>query len=265
MAASKPAVTDTPALVALLYRADWTRLCAAAEISTRAGRPRMTRMKPAGHGWRRPGEADCAGQQDPRENWRLAAEEDDEADEDDEDGPPRWRECLSRVLIAPGGRCRVEDVTSRPDRLATVCDGETWWLISPDEATGLHGMALQADFADLLDPSWLIGGFDLELTGPAEALGRPAWQVAATPRPLTTNTALDRDRRIDRADVLVDTELGILLRREAFSGGRQVELSEVRSLTLDPAEPATLASSGHSPGCPDSSRAGHPAAACLPG
>ena len=77
MAASKPAITDIPGLVALLYRADWTQLCAAAEISTRAGRPRMTRMKHGGNGWRQPDEADYAGQQDPRENWRLAAEEDE--------------------------------------------------------------------------------------------------------------------------------------------------------------------------------------------
>jgi hypothetical protein len=234
MAASKPALTDIPGLVTLLYRADWTQLCLSATLSARAERPRMTRMKPGEDGWQRAHDADEADQEDPRENWRLAAEEDE--DEDDEDGLPHWREGLSRVLIAPGGRCRVENVAPGSDGFATVCDGETWWLIAPDEATGLHELPLQAGIAELLDPSWLLGGFDLQLIGPAEAAGRPAWQVVATPRPLTTDTALDRDRRIDRADVLVDVELGILLRREAFSGDKQVELAEVRSLILDPAE-----------------------------
>ena len=85
MAASKPALTDIPGLVTLLYRADWTQLCLSATLSARAERPRMTRMKPGEDGWQRAHDADEADQEDPRENWRLAAEEDDEDDEDDED------------------------------------------------------------------------------------------------------------------------------------------------------------------------------------
>jgi hypothetical protein len=125
MAASKPALTDIPGLVALLYRADWTQLCLSAEISSRVRRPRMVRMK--------------AGE----DSWRLADEpgaDEPDAEADAEDMLPRWREGLSRVLIAPGGRCRVEEAAPGPHQSASGGGGETWSRISPDEATGLHGL-----------------------------------------------------------------------------------------------------------------------------
>jgi hypothetical protein len=234
MAASKPALTDIPGLVALLYRADWTQLCLSAEISTRVKRPHMVRMK--------------AGE----DSWRLADEpgaDEPGAGAAAEDMLPRWREGLSRVLIAPGGRCRVEEAAPGPHESAGG-GGATWSRISPDEATGLHGLGSAADFTDLLDPRWLIGRFDLEVIGAAEAVRRPACRVTATLRPLAASTHADRSHWIDRVDVLVDTELGILLRREAFSGGKQVELSEMRSLTLDPVEAGDPDQFGPLPGHP---------------
>jgi hypothetical protein len=54
----------------------------------------------------------------------------------------------------------------------------------------------------------------------------------------------------DRIDVLVDAELGILLRREAFADGKPVELTEVRSLTLDPGEADDPAQFRPPPGLP---------------
>ena len=124
MAASKPALTDIPGLVTFLYRADWTQLCAAATFSARAEQPRVIRIpgedsqQPAGQ----PAEGD---ERDPKETWRLATEAPEvpdvyEEDDEDEDGdyaddlPPHWRDSLSRVLIAPGERYRIED--ARPDR-----------------------------------------------------------------------------------------------------------------------------------------------------
>src|ERR1022692_3462206 len=122
MAASKPALTDIPGLVTLLYRADWTQLCAAATFSARAENPRVIRIP--GKDSRPPaGQAAEAGERDPKETWRLAAEapevpdvyeEDDEDEDYADDLPPHWRDSLSRVLIAPGERYRIED--ARPDR-----------------------------------------------------------------------------------------------------------------------------------------------------
>jgi hypothetical protein len=122
MAASKPALTDIPGLVTLLYRADWTQLCAAATFSARAENPRVIRIP--GKDSRPPaGQAAETGERDPKETWRLATEapevpdvyeEDDEDEDYADDLPPHWRDSLSRVLIAPGERYRIED--ARPGR-----------------------------------------------------------------------------------------------------------------------------------------------------
>ena len=139
------------------------------------------------------------------------------------------------MLIAPGGRCRIENAAPGPDQLV-VCDGEKWWRATPDEAIGLRALSRPADYAELLDPSWLISRFDTELIGARRAEAAPAYRIAATPRPIAAAGTLDRGRRIDRVDVLVDMEFGILLRKETFADGEQTELTEVRAVTLNPAE-----------------------------
>jgi hypothetical protein len=180
MAATNPAITDSSRLVALLYRADWRQLCLSAEVSTRVNRARVVRPAPGRKSQER---ADAADRANPRETWRLATETGAEdgtdvaddagaADDTGAEGQPRWQEGLSRVLIAPGGRCRIENAAPGPDQLV-VCDGEKWWRATPDEAIGLRALSRPADYAELLDPSWLISRFDTELIGPAEAAGRP--------------------------------------------------------------------------------------------
>jgi hypothetical protein len=73
MAASKPALTDTPGLVTLLYRADWSQLCLSATFSARAEQPRVIRIP--GEDSRPPaGKAAETDERDPRETWRLATE-----------------------------------------------------------------------------------------------------------------------------------------------------------------------------------------------
>jgi outer membrane lipoprotein-sorting protein len=249
MAATKPAITDSSRLIALLYRADWRQLCLSAEVSTLVNRARVVSPAPGRKSQER---ADAADRANPRETWRLAtdtgaegytgaaddagAADDDAADDTGAEGQSRWREGLSRVLIAPGGRCRIESAAPGPDQLVVVCDGEKWWRATPDEAIGPRALSRPAGYAELLDPSWLISRFDTELIGPAEAAGRPAYRIAATPRPIAAAGTLDRGHQIDRVDILVDTEFGILLRKETFAAGEQTELTEVRAVTLNPAE-----------------------------
>jgi hypothetical protein len=249
MVAGNSALTDPSWLVPLLYRVDWTQLCLSAEITTRTERIRSVTISPGRDFWRPVtedgpdyhDEDDEDG--DPRETWRLASEADaaenaGPAGEDGEDGDdgsqPRSRD--ARLLIAPGGRYRSEDISPDPRWSGMVCDGETCWRVSAGEVHRDNRQGLHSDFAALLDPSWLVGLYDLDLTGAAEAAGRPACRVVATPRPVGFGSSPHPYRQLDRVDVLVDAELGILLRREAFADGKQVELAEVRSLILDPAE-----------------------------
>ena len=261
MAASKSAVTDTPGLVAFLYRADWTQLSAAATFSARAEDPRLIRIP--GEDSRPPASQAAEGdERDPKETWRLATEapetpdvyEEEDEDEDEDyadDVPPHWRDSLSRVLIAPGERYRIEDARPGPDRgMVLVRDRESLWRAGPDEAVRVPESGLAVSLMDMLDPSWLISYFDLELAGAAEAAGRPAYRVAAAPRHVRASTSGDRYERFDRVDVLVDAELGILVRREAFSGGQPAEVTELRSLALDPPEASDPARFRPPPGLP---------------
>jgi hypothetical protein len=259
MAASNPALTDIPGLVTFLYRADWTQLCLSATFSARAEEPRVIRI-PGAASCPPAGQAAEADERDPKETWRLATEvpetpdvyeEDDEDEDYADDLPPHWRDSLSRVLIAPGGRYRIEDARPDPGRDVVLAgDRESLWRIAPDEATGVPELGLAAALMDMVDPTWLISYFDPELTGTARASGRPAFRVTAAPRHVRAGPSGNRYERFDRVDVLVDAELGILLRREAFSGGQSIEVAELRSLALDPAEAGDPAQFRPPPGLP---------------
>ena len=71
MAATKPAITDSSRLIALLYRADWRQLCLSAEVSTRVNRAGVVPPAPGRKSQER---ADAADRANPRETWRLATD-----------------------------------------------------------------------------------------------------------------------------------------------------------------------------------------------
>jgi outer membrane lipoprotein-sorting protein len=244
MVRSNSAFTDPSWLVPLLYRADWTRLCLSADLAARVESIRRVTISPGRDFWRPVTDAGPDGKDYPDD--LDAADDLDDAD----DLLPGSRDGVSRLLIAPGGRFRIEYISSGPSRCLAVCDGETSWRIYADEVRRSHLRGLDSELIELLDPSWLIGRYDLDLTGAAEAAGRPACRVVATPRQVAFGPGHYRYCRFDRVDVLVDTELGILLRREAFADGKSVELTEVRSLTLDPVEAGDPAQFRPPPGLP---------------
>src|ERR1017187_6054413 len=96
---------DLPALVVLLYRADWTRLSLSAAVHRRhdqALRNKIYNIRdmseyPPGH--------------------------------EPSDAEPAIEEARGRILLAPGGRYR-DEVTDEDGPGLTVCDGETRWVIS---------------------------------------------------------------------------------------------------------------------------------------
>ena len=133
-------------LVALLYRADWTQLSLSGELTTRADRsalPVAARASRTG----------------------PPASPDAEA-------PPQWQETTSSVLVAPGGRFRVENPARDDHRDVTVCDGESCWRLLGDWAARQEACLGDPALAQLLDPSWLLAAYDLEETGTIEAGGR---------------------------------------------------------------------------------------------
>jgi hypothetical protein len=145
-------MTGEPDLISFLYRADWTRLSLAGELS---------------------------------------------------DG--------SSLLVAPGRRYRRQD-----GEAAWGCDGVRPWESVPDEMAGRAVgwiTRIEAPLGALLCPAWMLAGSRLEVLGPVRACGRDALQVMVTRRPSIRDRQASSFRmRADRAEAIVDAELGILLR-----------------------------------------------------
>ena len=103
-----------------------------------------------------------------------------------------------------------------------------------DEPSGLD---------ELLRPGWLIAGFDLSLASEdpdGRVLdGRAAVALVAHPRPVAAPRGpIDDKARLSRVEVLVDRELGILLRSAEYFEDELCRTAELTGLVLDPAPPA---------------------------
>jgi outer membrane lipoprotein-sorting protein len=242
--AAQPAPIGLPELVALVYRADWTRLGLSATVHARhdlALRSRMSNVQATGEPL--PG---LFGR------WLRSAQP-------DPDSEPDAGENRGRVLLAPGGRYRLELAVPDEDRGAsddrgadddrgagddrgadddrprlTVCDGESQWEVGADAATREDAHDPPYPLADLLIPSRLLTEFELELAGTAAVGGRVAYRVIVTPRSALSGGGVIRNRHPDQASALVDAELGILLSYEEIFDDRQLKIAELTDVLLDP-------------------------------
>ena len=162
------------------------------------------------------------------------------------------------VLIAPGRRYRV----AAGDQL-TGCAGDRPWRLPARGALGMprdvrygrDGLGDRDDWAgdgpdadgrvhwvsgpepplpDLLCPGWLLISSQLELRGEARCCGRAAFQVGVTRRAGRHLRHAPAQFRAGQAEVLVDAELGILLRVAWLADGVEEDVTELVSLDLDP-------------------------------
>jgi len=204
---------DERGLIALLYRADWRRLSLSGEVSG-GSMPLIsviTETLPPGAPFPPPFP------------------------------PPPAAEREFTLLVAPGGRYRV---ASTGGQQIQGCDSERAWEwageLPPNTETRLSG-DLGAPFPELLEPSWLLSGYDLAIEGDATACGRAAIRVVGTARARDHHKLAVPPLRwppviwADRVDALIDAELGILLRCESRRGERAPDVDEFLSLTV-PAE-----------------------------
>jgi hypothetical protein len=193
-----------PDLVTLLYRADWTRLSLSGEVYHTTDRGLRFRQVSA----RFPG-------------WRRSV-----------DGVPEGvREFRGRLLIAPGGRYRVEtDRQPEPE----PADFRSWDLgfyeLYP--GAGVHTW-LPQPYAGMLRPVELLAGFVLRVREPLTVSGREAFDVVATPRPWDATKVAP----LDRVEVVVDAGTGILLRREEIFEGQRLSLTELTDVRFGPLDP----------------------------
>ena len=192
---------DEPDLVALFYRADWTRLSLSAEVheeSSWAVRNEM--LKPARPAF-------------PGMNTDLLPED--------------WGsfEHRARLRIAPGGRYLL-GILSSSDTDDPPDDGRvlrTRYGIRP---------GLPPPYPTVLWPSSLLNAFSLELAGQFELAGRVMLRVIATPAPGVWRA--DAHKRPDRIDVTADAETGIPFYFHEYFDGRTVQLTELTDVTFDP-------------------------------
>jgi hypothetical protein len=226
-------MTGTPDLVVLVYRADWTRLSLAAEVShtidhdldalrSGTGAPGAAWLFGPPHGPRGPVAGSGRRARPSGNEWETAT---------DLQGTETSR---STLLVAPGGRCRYQG-----HGFASGCDG-TWSWQEFEEEDRLVEMTggPRPPLATLLRPSWLLNGYTLEIGGSATTLGREGLRVVATPRPSIRDAATQWGRPVDRVEVIVDAELGILLRHEEIFQGKPLSLTELVSVSFNPVEAA---------------------------
>lgn len=148
------------------------------------------------------------------------------------------------VLVAPGRRYRV----AAGDRL-TGCAGDRPWRLPAEDAQDardggeVHWVSgPEPPLPDLLCPAWLLISSHLELRGPTRACGRDAFRVEATIRAGFNHRGTPAQFRAGRAEVLVDAELGILLRVAWLADDAEPDVTELISLDLDPViDPALFA------------------------
>lgn len=223
-------MTDLQGVIGLLHRADWTRLSLSAEVHSETdqdlwtSRVRATRPHwvPEGGVWRF------------RENPENTPLTWDEATGEELAGYHSWD---TRLLIAPGGRYRQE-YQDEPSGRAIGSGGERSWVWRPQDPPPPGHIAHKPPLPQLFCPSELLTEYTLEVRGPVTACGRDAIAVQATPR---ADTGLGlRTSLPDQLDVIVDAELGILLRYEATFEGQRLSLTELTAVVLDPPEAADL-------------------------
>jgi len=234
-------------LLTLMYRADWTRWSLSAVVSVQRDGEVSERL------------TDRAIADLRRESggvWPPVAPRPHR---------PSRAEVRQRLVIAPGGRYRVEPIDDEPRddeprageprgdesrseavRLI-VCDGESCWVIrgagENAEADRYDADPARTPMPDVVAPTWLLSRFRLTAQGLTQVGGRAAYRVLAIPR-LPADRMLARfDALFDRLELLVDAELGVVLRRAAVFDGRPVGIVELRDVTVDPpaaADPATF-------------------------
>ncbi len=227
-------MADLQTVIGLLYRADWTRLSLSAGVrSERDGDlavRRLRAMRPPGF---RPGPA-MRVRPDPGGGPPIM----EDVPEEERGG---YHYGQAELLIAPGGRYRLEhrDETGRIYGSDGV-RGWTWWrpALAPPPSLQID-IGEEPPLPELLRPSDLLSGFTLDVRGPVTAGGRHAVAVTATPRCDDIGSRLSlRDHLYDRIEVIVDAELGILLRREETFEGQRLTLTELAVVMPSPPEAA---------------------------
>jgi hypothetical protein len=143
----------------------------------------------------------------------------------------------STLLVLPGKRYLLQE-----EDYVTGCDGVRPWELfldgGDDADDSVHWVSGPTPpLRSLLCPAWLLQDFQLEIRGPVTMCGRDALHLLAVPR--DGIRTISEGFGVGPAEVVVDAELGILLRIAWMSDGAVGEVTELVSLEVSPiADPA---------------------------
>jgi hypothetical protein len=159
------------------------------------------------------------------------------------DRPPADQYLAERITVGPPGRYRVDQLaTQDARRVRTVAsDGERYWAVYANRVVVLPATAQRLDEQKLrlADPSWLLGpGWRLSAFRPQEIGGRDGWLLWAqnTGTPGTSRWDLAARGLLPQVCVVVDAELGVLLRITGYADGKPAMCTELTGLTVLPAD-----------------------------
>jgi hypothetical protein len=140
----------------------------------------------------------------------------------------------SAVLIAPGKRYRYDSAD-----YVTGCDGGRPWELARDDVDDPDGSVRwisgpEPPLRRLLCPAWLLDGSVLEVRARVRACGRDAIDADVTRRPGQPGGIGTADGASAPVRVLVDAELGILLRIAEPGEGGEPDVTELVRADFDP-------------------------------
>ena len=157
------------------------------------------------------------------------------------DRPVADRYQAERVALSLPGRYRVDQLSGLDSKnLRTrASDGERAWAIYPNRVVVLPARVrpLEDRWLRLADPSWLLGrGWQLSAARPQRVGGRDGWLLwahyagtADSPGWLLMGQGL-----LPQMCVVIDAELGVLLRMTCYADGTPVMCTELFNLTVPP-------------------------------
>jgi hypothetical protein len=150
---------------------------------------------------------------------------------------------VTRLWWQKPDRVRLErdEPGTRRGGWVEVAVGERWWgyhpewgAVSNEGDPQMRSGGQDAPFPELFEPSLHIPALDLDLAGSAEQAGRRGILVRGRPRELDPNLFTPvLPRGADEHELLIDAEIGTVLRRTSFIDGEPFAVAEVEGIAFD--------------------------------
>lgn len=151
------------------------------------------------------------------------------------DSPPQNADLRAHLTVAMPDCYRIEASTDPGRQPACIsCDGARLWRVYADRIAVRPAEPLPAGIAPIIDPAWLLHGYQLSADGNATFAGRPALRVVAMARAVLRHGPLsDTAVAVDKIEAFLDAELGVVLHQVCYCQGYPVLRIELSGVTPD--------------------------------